>query len=125
MDDNNFLMIILAFIVGYCLQGMMKNMCGGRLVEGALGECTDNSECPGTDVCDMNYCSRANAGHQPPHCQNLTAARSDLLPQPIPDTKSKWWYKKMGDCLNLTGSGVKKCNNYGGKRHKYCGWSQQ
>jgi len=42
MDDNNFLMIILAFIVGYCLQGMMKNMCGGRLVEGSGNNCGIN-----------------------------------------------------------------------------------
>ena len=34
MDDNNLLMIILAFVVGFMLQGMMKNMCGGRFVEG-------------------------------------------------------------------------------------------
>jgi len=34
MDDNNLLMIILAFVFGFMLQGMMKNMCGGRLVEG-------------------------------------------------------------------------------------------
>jgi len=34
MDDNNLLMIVLAFIVGFMLQGMMKNMCGGQLVEG-------------------------------------------------------------------------------------------
>jgi len=34
MKDNNLPMIILAFIIGYCLQGMMKNMCGGRLFEG-------------------------------------------------------------------------------------------
>ena len=35
MDDNNLLMIVLAFIVGYCLPSMMKNMCGSRLIEGA------------------------------------------------------------------------------------------
>ena len=35
MDNNNLLMVILAFAVGYCLQGMMKNMCGGRLFEGS------------------------------------------------------------------------------------------
>ena len=35
MDDNNLLMIILAFVIGYCLQGMMQNMCG-RLVEGSF-----------------------------------------------------------------------------------------
>ena len=34
MDNNSLLMIILAFVVGYCLPSMMKNMCGGRLVEG-------------------------------------------------------------------------------------------
>jgi hypothetical protein len=32
MDDNNLLMIVLAFIVGFMLQGMMENMCGGRQV---------------------------------------------------------------------------------------------
>ena len=36
MDDNNLLMIILAFVFGFMLQGMMKNMCGGRLIEGAV-----------------------------------------------------------------------------------------
>ena len=54
MDDNNLLMIILAFVVGFMLQGMMKNMCGGRLVEGkllgpqnkAIDECcTYHNEC--------------------------------------------------------------------------------
>jgi len=34
MDDNNLLMIILAFVVGFMLQGMMNNMCGVRLIEG-------------------------------------------------------------------------------------------
>jgi len=47
MDDNNLLMIILAFVFGYCLQGMMKNMCGGRLVEGATSEwCWGDGDCP-------------------------------------------------------------------------------
>jgi len=36
MENNNLLMIILAFVVGFMLQGMTKNMCGGRLVEGSL-----------------------------------------------------------------------------------------
>jgi hypothetical protein len=36
MDNNNLLMIVLAFVVGYCLQSMMKNMCGGRLFEGIV-----------------------------------------------------------------------------------------
>ena len=34
MDDDNLLMIILAFVIGFMLQGMMKNMCGSYLVEG-------------------------------------------------------------------------------------------
>ena len=34
MDDNCLLMIVLAFVVGYMCSGMMKSMCGGRLVEG-------------------------------------------------------------------------------------------
>jgi len=34
MDDNSLLMIVLAFVVGYMASGMMKQMCGGRLVEG-------------------------------------------------------------------------------------------
>ena len=38
MDDNDLLMIILAFVSGFMLQGMMKNMCGGRLVEGASNQ---------------------------------------------------------------------------------------
>jgi len=36
MDNNSLLMIMLAFVVGYCLPSMMKNMCGGRLVEGNI-----------------------------------------------------------------------------------------
>jgi len=34
MKENKWLMIVLAFIAGYMLKGMMKQMCGGRLVEG-------------------------------------------------------------------------------------------
>ena len=45
MENNNLLMIILAFVVGFMLQGMMKNMCGGRLVEGSFNPtiCWDTS----------------------------------------------------------------------------------
>ena len=35
MKNNDWLMIVLAFIAGYCLRTMMKNMPGSRLVEGA------------------------------------------------------------------------------------------
>ena len=34
MEDNQLLMIVLAFVVGYMTSGMMKQMCRGRLVEG-------------------------------------------------------------------------------------------
>lgn len=34
MNNNNFMMIILAFILGY----MIKSMCGGRFVEGIGGD---------------------------------------------------------------------------------------
>ena len=34
MEDNQLLMIVLAFILGYMASGMMKNMCGCRLLEG-------------------------------------------------------------------------------------------
>ena len=34
MDDNELLMIVLAFVVGYMASNMMKSMCSGRLVEG-------------------------------------------------------------------------------------------
>ena len=34
MEDKRLLMIVLAFILGYMCSGMMKNMCGRRLLEG-------------------------------------------------------------------------------------------
>ena len=36
MDNNELLMIVLAFVVGYMCSGMMRQMCGRRLVEGGL-----------------------------------------------------------------------------------------
>jgi len=35
MKNNNLLTYLIAFIVGYMIQGMMKNMCGYNLIEGA------------------------------------------------------------------------------------------
>ena len=35
MEDNSLLMIVLAFVLGYMASGMMKQMCGGLLVEGS------------------------------------------------------------------------------------------
>jgi hypothetical protein len=39
MDYNKLLKIFLAFILGYMLPGMMRNICGGRLVEGVSSQC--------------------------------------------------------------------------------------
>lgn len=46
MDDNSLLVIILAFILGYMFSGMMKQMCGGRLVEGETLNCSDLGKNP-------------------------------------------------------------------------------
>jgi hypothetical protein len=60
MKDNDLLMIILAFVFGFMLQGMMKNMCGGRLVEGILGfategdGCKDYTDCPSGAHCNTS-----------------------------------------------------------------------
>jgi len=59
MDDNNLLMIVLAFVVGFMLQGMMKNMCGGRLVEGNMmaGNGGINDKCQFSTHCQRGlYC---------------------------------------------------------------------
>jgi len=53
MDNNNLLMIILAFVFGYCLQGMMKNMCGGQIIEYSKPKpiiCSNDSDCQNTDA---------------------------------------------------------------------------
>ena len=38
-------MIVLAFVLGYMCSGMMKQMCGRRLVEGGFGDFLTNVEC--------------------------------------------------------------------------------
>ena len=67
MDDNILLMIILAFIVGYCLQGMMGDMCGRRLFEGSE-ETWEPSAAALKDIkkfdCDCAaQCKRRHDGH--------------------------------------------------------------
>jgi hypothetical protein len=65
MMDNVLLMIVLAFISGFMLQGIMKNMCG-RLVEGDIivgdgskdSNCFDDSQCNGS----MLYCTNVFNG---------------------------------------------------------------
>ena len=34
MDNNDLLTLLIAFVLGYFAHQMMRNMCGGRLVEG-------------------------------------------------------------------------------------------
>ena len=43
MDDNSLLVIILAFMLGCMCSGMMKQMCGQRLVEGDFGDFVDKT----------------------------------------------------------------------------------
>ena len=72
MEDNQLLMIVLAFVLGCMCSQMMKQMCGRqRLVEGLTnfimhplggkgpmklndGPCTFNYECE-TGYCDYGY----------------------------------------------------------------------
>ena len=65
MEDKSLLMIVLAFFLGRICSGMMKQMCGGRLVEGtptdfnkyknAVASCLW-SEVSDTEVGDFNTC---------------------------------------------------------------------
>ena len=63
MDNNELLMIVLAFVVGYMASGMMKSMCGGGLVEG-YGECrTSWTGCGGSACRTADDCvDRWNSG---------------------------------------------------------------
>tara|TARA_Y100001936_G_C15738882_1_gene489921 strand:+ start:416 stop:631 length:216 start_codon:yes stop_codon:yes gene_type:complete len=67
MEDNSLLMIVLAFVLGCMCSQMMKQMCGGRLVEGfifdlsssntkkAKGEyCVHPYDCISGLMCDLN-----------------------------------------------------------------------
>ena len=59
-------MIVLAFILGCMASGMMKNMCGGRLVEGVmytahskgLGQPCDFGECNWSLWCNDGNCDK-------------------------------------------------------------------
>ena len=63
MDNNELLIIVLAFVLGYMCSGMMKQMGGGLLVE---GECNNNYNCdePNT-VCShhLNLPNKCVPGH--------------------------------------------------------------
>lgn len=45
MEDNQLLIIVFAFILGYLASGIMKNMCGCRLLEGNKNPTTINVSC--------------------------------------------------------------------------------
>ena len=64
MDNNELMMIVLAFVVGYMCSGMMKSMCGGRLVEGVV---VTPSDCMGRG------CMRKNAES----CKNINWAKGN------------------------------------------------
>ena len=60
MDDNSLLLIVLAFILGCMCSGMIRQMCGGRFIEGAKpaggdSECKlcldDSSSAPKCSTC--------------------------------------------------------------------------
>ena len=58
MDDNSLLIIVLAFVLGYMASGMMKTMCGGRLVEfsdGTSNQGSNNSMLQSFEVTDASY----------------------------------------------------------------------
>jgi len=94
MDNNNLLMIILAFVVGYCLQGMMKNMCGDRLFEGVsvgdgLIENSDDCEISAHNSCQSGYCKTSYGGN-----------RGRCAPMPpglVGKTNNKLWASEYKD----------------------------
>lgn len=49
MKDNELLMIILAFFLGFCFRKMM----GGQLIEGTL---SNGSSCDNDSDCDSGHC---------------------------------------------------------------------
>jgi len=65
MDNNELLMIVLAFILGCMASGMMRQMCGGRLVEGAKpggGDDDDDGAKPGGGD-DDDYGAKPSGDH--------------------------------------------------------------
>ena len=39
MEDKDLLTLLIAFVLGYFAHQMMRQMCGGRLMEGSCPEC--------------------------------------------------------------------------------------
>ena len=98
MDDNNLLMIVLAFIVGFMLQGMMENMCGGRQVRyfepspgssgsGSSGSGSEPCKSPINNSCQSGYC----AGLYPGQVNGTCAPMPDELQKEIDKLKYDYW----------------------------------
>lgn len=60
IDNNKLLMIVFAFVVGYMASGMIRQMCGGRLVEGIFG--TDVNFTESEDGCRHSWQNQCNQG---------------------------------------------------------------
>ena len=56
MEDNSLLMIVLAFVLGCMCSDMMKQICGGRLVEGFKG--ADGDFCYSDSDCLSEQCNK-------------------------------------------------------------------
>tara|TARA_X000000950_G_scaffold148860_1_gene183620 strand:+ start:1228 stop:1653 length:426 start_codon:yes stop_codon:yes gene_type:complete len=63
MDNNELLMIVLAFVLGCMCSQIMKSMCGGRLVEGSIDapEPSDYYDTPNY-IKDYRKCDSSNPG---------------------------------------------------------------
>jgi len=98
MDDNNLLIIVLAFVVGFMLQGMMKNMCGGRLIEGEvsiIGQDSENKVPIAQDYTEASY---------PAGCVNCASFVMDLKEKP-----AKFEIKTEMDLRNYITCYMKNC----------------
>ena len=98
MDNNSFLMIVLAFVVGYMCSGMMKQMCGGRLVEGTQNDCDQAYN-------DAKNFAKSYIDSNSPACKN----NIDFIDVKIPG-KSDHYNKCYNDVLRYIGPGAPICN---------------
>jgi hypothetical protein len=104
MDNNNLLMIVLAFVVGYCLKGMMKNMCGSRLLEGK-NHCDDPGNCP---ECDKDEDCEDGAS-----CTVIMGVKKCIKPYPHVDLFKSTKLTKFNTCMSNIGSWTTHSKNQG------------
>jgi len=102
MTDNNLLIIILAFIIGYCLQGMMKNMCGGRLFEGS-----DYDE-SGLAADDKSCCGNPNNPYGKARCTDDSGEQTSGFDQHGINLQVGCWCCRDANCI---GENVCTANN--------------